>query len=86
MLKLGPNGGRKVAGALPTTAACAKALCKNEHAHPGGTKDRMAGPRGGRERWSALALGVDRADPGEPPRSWGSSVASPRTIGHPFKV
>lgn len=49
MLELGPNGGRKVAEALPTTAACAKALCQNEHVHPGGTKEHMAGPRGRRD-------------------------------------
>lgn len=34
MLKLGPNGGRKVAEALLTMAACAKALCQNEHVYP----------------------------------------------------
>lgn len=77
---------RKKGEALLTTAACTKALCQNEYVHPGGTKDRMAGPRGRRGWWSALALGVDRADPGEPPRPWGSPAANPRTIGHPFRV
>lgn len=53
VIKLVPRAGRKAAEALPVVAACARALCKDEHALSGVTRDHMAG-RGGWEgalRW-----------------------------------
>jgi hypothetical protein len=49
MSKLVPIAERKVAEVQPTVAAYAKALCKNEHAHSGVTKDH----KDRRGRWDS---------------------------------